>query len=216
MNGQPFIVKFCAHSAIAKGQSASSLWELKEKLASIDIGCIYYHFWGIRMNPKFIHMQHHNDFAHWAFHRLHDHVLAEKLSVMDPKEFNSLEELRLELVETIETRLDDYEIIVSTRREDRFNFICSSLIAFESPYIINDPKDLASIVEKLPPNSIFYHFIDARTRTLEKIDDFSFWLKTFGDQYSELIQKIQLIDSYFLTLNEIKSELLKIIRDTYA
>jgi hypothetical protein len=129
---QPFFIKNCSLAAIATGERASSLLELREKVAHVDEGCIYYHFWGGRMNPKFVQTQHHNDFAEWAYQRLHDHTLAEKLSVIDPTEFNSLEALRQEVLETIERRLDDYEIVYSIKKEDRFHFIGSIIIVFES------------------------------------------------------------------------------------
>ena len=97
--GKPFLIKSCSLASIAEGVQAGSLFELKEKAAQINESSIYYHFWGVKMNPQFVHTQHHNDFAAWAFHRLHDHILAEKLSVIDPTEFDSLEDLHQELME---------------------------------------------------------------------------------------------------------------------
>lgn len=159
------------------------------------------------MHPQFVHPQYHNDFASWVYYRLHDHVLAEQLSIIDPTEFADLEGLRQELLEIIEEELDSYEIVLWTKKEDRFHFLYSNIIVFDSSLIIAKPEDLAEGIKKLPPSSIFYHFIDARTRTPEKIDDFSLWLKTFGDQYSKLIENIQGVDPYFLSLTELKDEL---------
>lgn len=207
-----FFVKNCSLAAIATGERASSLLELRDKLAFVDEGCIYYHFWGGRMNPRFVQTQHHNDFASWAYHRLHDHVLAEKLSIIDPTEFESLEDLRQEVLETIEKRLDDYEIILWTNKEDRFYFVRSTIIVFESSQTILDPHKLENVMKRLSPSSIFYHFIDARARTPERMDDFSEWLKSFGNQYDELIEKIQAIDPYFLSLTQLKEELIHVIQ----
>jgi len=212
---QYFFVKNCSLAATAIGEQASSLFELREKLATIDESCIYFHFWGARMNSQFTHTQHHNDFASWAYHRLHDHILAEKLSVIDPTEFDTLEALRQELLETIERRLDDYDIVLSTKKEDRFHFIRSIIIIFESALIISQPEDLSKVIETLSPGSIFYHFIDARSRTSEKIDDFSFWLKMFGSKYDVLIENIQAIDSYFLSLRQLKDELMRAINNYF-
>lgn len=211
MNGSKgptqFFVKNCSLAAIATGESANSLIELRDKLANVAEGCVYYHFWGGRMNPHFVHSQHHNDFAVWAFHRLHDNVLAEKLSIIDPTEFENLQALRQEVLETIESRLDDYENIHCTKREDQFHFIRSTTIVFDSPYSILQPKELPKVIQLLPPSSIFYHFIDARARTPDKVDDFSVWLKTFGNEYSGLIEKIQAIDPYFLSLTQLRDEI---------
>ena len=192
---------------IATGDRASSLLELRDKIATIDEGCIYYHFWGGRMMPQFVHSQHHNDFASWVFHRLHDNILAEKLSVIDPIEFPSLEALRQEVLETIEKRLEDYEVHLWTKKEDQFRFIRYTIVIFESTLTISRPEDLPKVLPMLPPNSIFYHFIDARARTPERTDDFSVWLKIFGNQYDSLIEDIQAIDPYFLSLTQLRDEL---------
>jgi hypothetical protein len=205
-----FLVKNCSLAAIATGERASSLLEFRDRLMTVDEGCIYHHFWGGRMNLQLVHSQHHNDFANWAYHRLHDHILAEKLSIIDPTEFDSLELLRQEVVETVESRLDDYEIVLWTKKEDRFQFIGSTIIVFESAYTIMLPQDLPRVLEMLSPSSIFYHFIDARARTPERIDDFSVWLKIFGNQYDVLIESIQAIDPYFLSLTELREELSKV------
>jgi hypothetical protein len=213
--GQPFLVKSCSLASIAEGIHASSLYELREKLAQINENCIYYHFWGVKMNPQFVHTQHHNDFAAWAYHSLHDHVLAERLSVIDPTEFDSLEALRQEMLETIDTRLEDYELHLSSKREARFYFIRSMIIVFESVLQLSSPEELPKAAGTLPPSSLFYHFIDARGRTAEKTDDFSLWLKMYGDQYAGLIESIQSIDPYFLTLTQLREVLEKTIKDYF-
>lgn len=215
MSTQPFFIKNCSLAAIATGERASSILELRDKLAIVDEGCLRYHFWGGRLNPQFTDPQQHNDFANWVYHRLHDHILAEKLSIIDPTEFANLEELRQEVLETIERRLDDYEITFWTRREDRFHFIRSTIIVFESALTIDSPQDLPKAIQKLSPSSIFYHFIDARMRTSEKIDDFSIWLNMCGDQYQTLIAKIQAIDPYFLSLTQLREELAKVFHQYF-
>lgn len=212
----PFYVKNCSLTAIATGERAGSLIELRDKLLSVDEGCLYYHFWGSRMSSQYIHSQHHNDFASWAFHRLHDNILAEKLSIIDPIEFVNFEALRHELIETIENRLDDYDIVLWTKREDQFHFIRSTIIVFDSQMVIAQPEELASGIAQLPPSSIFYHFIDSRVRTKERIDDFSIWLKTFGDTYQVLIERILSLDPYFLSLTQLREELSNIIQNHFT
>jgi hypothetical protein len=181
----------------------------------VDERSIYYHFWGGRLQRHFVYAQHHNDFADWVYHRLHDYVLAEKLAIIDPTEFEHLEDLRQEILETIELSLDDYEIVLWTKKGDRFHFIRSSIFVFESSLIISQPEDLPKILPSLSPSSIFYHFIDARARTTEKIDDFSEWLKMYGEKYKALIENIQLIDPYFLSLTQLKEELIQAMQNYF-
>lgn len=215
-SGDAFLVKNCSLAAIATGERASSLVELRDKLAKVEEGCLYHHFWGDRLHTHFVPSQHHNDFASWVYHRLHDHILAEKLSIIDPTEFENLEALRQEVIEVIEKRLDEYEVVIWTKREDQFHFIGSTIVVFDSPIAINSPEELPQIIPSLAPNNIFYHFIDARTRTVDKKDDFSTWLKIFGTEYEELIAQIQAIDPFFLSLTQLRDELASVTNNYFS
>lgn len=210
----PFLVKNCAISIIATGDRASSLSELRDKLLICPAECVYYHFWGSRLSPQFNHPEYHNDFASWAHRHLHDEVLAETLGIIDPTEYTSIEQLRIALIEVIDARLEEDPNIPSSRKQDQFHFIRSQLLIFSTAASFSKPEDLIQIIS-LPLSSIFYHFIDARTRTPEKKDDFSTWLKQCGPTYLPLIEKIESIDPYFLTLGQIKTELIKNITDFF-
>ena len=48
------------------------------------------------------------------------------------------------------------------------------------------------------------------------MDDFSVWLKIFGNQYDDLIEKFQAIDPYFLSLTELGHELTNTIKHYFA
>ena len=50
---EPFIVKDCALIAIATGIRAQNLRELRDRLRDIDLNCVYYHFWGGLLRPRF-------------------------------------------------------------------------------------------------------------------------------------------------------------------
>jgi hypothetical protein len=207
-----FYVRDCALAAVSTGQRAQNLRELSKTLASIPDASIYYHFWGSRLRPQFEHPEYHNDFAAWARHGLHDHRLAERLSIVDPTEFRTLEELRQELLDIIEERLDETEMIPWARREDQFFFIRSHVIVFSTPHIITQPEEFGRTLPALSVSSIFYHFIDARSRTDDATDDFRTWLKGFGDTYADLIQELSHVDLYFSSLAELRQRLTSVIQ----
>lgn len=203
----PFFIKDCALSTLATGIRAGSLAEFRDRLAVIDPHSIYHHFWGGRLRPQFTHPDYHNDFAAWAHRSLHDNILAEQLSVIDPTEFQSLEELRQKLLDVVENRLEEKEILLWRRREDQFYFVNSKILVFQTPYVVHSPEELQKILPSLSLHTIFYHFIDARIRTPNGVDDFSHWLTSWGEPYAPLVQKIQGIDLYFLTLTELRRRL---------
>lgn len=211
-NGAPFFVKDCTLSAIATGESAGSLVELRDKLLTIDTACIYYHFWGWRLKPQFTHPTFHNEFARWAKASLHDDILAERLGVIDPKEYENIELLRQDLIEVIEDRLDEMEIVLWSKKRDHFYFVKSKIIIFSTPIEIRNPKELSKLLPHFTSSTIFYHFIDARRRTPDLTDDISTWLKDFGDSTSSIVHKVQSIDPYFLSPAEIREKLIQIFQ----
>lgn len=209
----PFFVKDCALAAIATGESAGSLVEFRNKLASVHQGCIYFHFWGGRLRPHFSHPEYHNDFASWAHYSLHDNYLAERLGIIDPTEFQNLEDLRQVLIEVLEERIDEVAIDIS-RKEDQFHFTRSKIIVFDTAHKFDHPSQLLEVLPSFTTSSIFYHFIDARRRTEEGTDDISVWLKNF-EGYESLSRKISSIDPYFASLAEIRSELIGVFTETF-
>ena len=202
----PFAIKDCALIAIATGERALTLKELHDTLLEIDHGSIYYHMWGGLLEPRFEEREFNNDFAAWARHGLHDGVLAERLAMVDPTTAGDLEELRQELVEIIEERLDESEYLPWARATQPFEFVRSQIVVFDTHRRAERVEDLAAMVPQLSPSAIFYHFIDARQRLPERGDDFSRWLTSFDGEYEELRRRLAAIDPYFRTLTELRQE----------
>ncbi|MFQ5825162.1 MAG: DUF5752 family protein [bacterium] len=206
----PFAIKDCALIAIATGKRAQGLRELKDHLQTITPDSIYYHFWGGLLRPRFDDPEYHNDFAIWSRHGLHDKIIAERLSLIDPTDFTTLEDLRQELIEVIEERLDEVEIPPWAKHDDQFEFICSQIVIFDTHQEIKHPREFVQILPRMSVGSIFYHFIDARRRNESGMDDFQNWIRELGDEYTNLCRYINEIDPYFSTLAELRSQITKV------
>jgi len=203
-----FKVRDCALVALATGRRAQTLRELSEGLRYVTPASIYHHFWGRLLRPIFDEPEYTNDFASWAFHDLHDKSLAERLSTVDPAEFENLEELRQELLDVVESRLDEKDVMSSTPADREFHFIRSKIIIFDTDLEAKVPRDLCELIPRMSSSSIFYHFIDARTRTDDKVDDFSAWIGGIdGSQNEALIHRIEAIDPLFSSLAELREHL---------
>jgi hypothetical protein len=209
-NVTPFAVKDCALIAIATGKRAQNLRELRDHLQTIPLDSIYYHFWGSLLRPRFDEPEYHNDFAIWAGNGLHDKILAERLSLIDPADSATLENVRQKLLEIIEDRLDELEYPLWARRDEQFEFIRSQLVIFHTHHTVEQPKDFVEVLPHMSPGSVFYHFVDARCRNNSALDDFQNWLKEPGDAYGDLCQHIREIDPYFLSLSEVQSKLVEV------
>jgi hypothetical protein len=196
----PFAVKDCALISIATGERAQNLRELRDHLASTHPGCIYHHFWGGLLRPLFDDPEYQND-------------LAERMALIDPTEFSDLEDLRRELIEVIEERLDQSEWVPWAKASQQFHFIRSQIVVFDTRVRIKVPEKLAQLIPTLSVSSIFYHFIDARRRTPDKSDDLSYWLAGFGDRYADLLGHVAAIDPYFTSLTDLRSRLASLFRE---
>lgn len=212
---QPLKIKDCDLVAIATGSRAQNLKELWNNLLTCHPGCIYYHFWGGLIRPRFSDPEFNNDFAQWAYHGIHDKKLAETLGVLDPTDFKDIDDLRNELIEIIEQRLDESEYLTWSHADSQFNFIRSEIVVFDTRHQVKTPKQLPKVVSKLSVTSIFYHFIDARRRSPRGEDDFRTWLLSVNGEYKDLFDKLAQLDPYFITLSELRAHLANIFKSYF-
>jgi hypothetical protein len=206
-NEPTFAIKDCALAAMATGRRAQSLPELRMILQDIPESSIYFHFWGTLLRPDFSDREFGNDFASWARHSLHDAVLAERLAVIDPTDFYRLENLRYELIEVIEQRLEETEVVRWARSDEMFQFMRSIIVVFDTHRHVGGPHELAEMLPTMSAGSIFYHFIDARRRTEEGIDDFQAWLQGLSPECDDLCRDLAGVDPFFGTLVTLRARL---------
>jgi len=207
-----FVVRDCALAAIATGRRAQNLRELRNQLATVHPDSIYYHFWGGLLRPRFDDPEYNNDFSAWARHGLHDPSLAERLGIIDPTDFDTLEALRSELIEVIEERLDETEYVPWARSDEEFHFIRSQIVVFNTGRQLEHPRDLPGTVAGMSLGSIFFHVIDARRRTWNRVDDFRSWLLDLGPAYESLCRDLADVDPYFIGLDRLRREITAIFQ----
>ncbi|MHB8173049.1 MAG: DUF5752 family protein [Nitrospirota bacterium] len=207
-----FAIKDCALAAIATGVRAHNLRELRDNLSTVHPGSVYYHFWGGLLRPAFEIREFMNDFANWSrsAHGLHDEALAERLSVIDPTDFSDLEDLRQEVVEVTSERLEESEKLRLLHADRPFMFIRSQVVIFDTYVAIDHPSQLIKAAPMMTPSSFFFHFVDARRRTKDRVDDFREWLMEYGGEFSGLADRLASLDPYFTPLTELKEKIVNI------
>lgn len=214
MDNQDIKIMDCALIAIATGTKAQNLRELRDQMQTIHPGCLYHHFWGTLLNPRFDDPEFQNDFAVWTSRYMNDLKISEKLSMIDPSRFSNIEDLRKNVIDILEERLYESEYVPWVKPGQEFHFIRSQTVIFDTGKNYNDPKELIDVIPGMSLGSIFYHFIDARRRTHDYKNDFSVWLNGYGDKYQGLIAELDNIDPYFTTLNELREDI-KFVFDDY-
>jgi hypothetical protein len=211
-----FAIKDCALAIIATGRRAQTLRELRDILRDIHPGCIYHHFWGTLLRPQFSDREYNNDFATWCHHSLHDNRAAERLAVIDPADYVDLEELRQELIEVIDERLDETELMLFARADQQFHFARSVIVVFDTHRRLSRPAELTTALPELSVGSIYYHFIDARRREPVGVDDFRAWLSGLGPQYDGLCNSLAEVEPYFESLFVLRDRLAELFSQQFG
>jgi hypothetical protein len=212
---EPFIVKDCALLNIAIGKKAQNLREMRDHLFDVSLGSIYHHFWGGLLRHRFDEPEYNNDFAEWVRYALQDNILAERLSIINPAAFSNLESLRQAVLEVIEQRLDETEMVSWAALDMQFHFVGSQILVFDTGARIENPEQLVDAVSKMSAGSLFYHFIDARRRSPEMMDDFRSWLRPCGERYKDLCSQLASIDPYFVSLVELRTQLMDLFANCF-
>jgi hypothetical protein len=202
-----FAVMDCALAIVATGRRAQTLRELRDILRDIHPGSIYHHFWGTLLRPQSVSREYNNDFADWCHKSLHDNRVAERLAVIDPADYSDLESLRQELIDVIDERLDETEMMLFAQADQQFQFVRGIIVQFDSHKRIKNPRDFVTALPQLSVGSVFFHFIDARRRDPISVDDFRAWLQGIGPQYDALCDVLAEIDPYFDSLYVLRQRL---------
>jgi hypothetical protein len=211
---EPFEVKDCSLISVSTDKKAGDLRELREGVSSVHPESIYNHFWGSllrqRSNPPGLG----NDFAVWAREGLGDTILSERLALIDPSEFSDAESIRAKLVEVIdEHRTEDNK---NPQADLQFHFLRSRIVVFDTPSEALTPQELPTLLPEVSLGTVFYHFIDARWRNPDGVDDFRNWISRFGSHYLSLVRQLASIDSYFVDLGQLKDQLASTVTTYFA
>ncbi len=209
----PFHVMDCAVLPRATGRSVQNLRELRDAFLTADHGSIYHHFWGGMLRPRFDDPEFFNDFATWVRHGLHDDVLAERLGVVDPTDYDDLEDLRTDLVDICEDRLDEMETVPWARRDEQFHVLDAQMVVFPAGRRVAHPRELPNALVHFSRGSVFYHFIDARRRNADGRDDLRNWLDGYGERFRMLSDLLGDVDPLQGTLAQLKQQVLAMVRE---
>ncbi len=211
---EPFVIMDCTLLTRMSGlPPALNLRELRDRIAVCSENALYHHFCETTLRPTFDDPEYRNDLAVWAKQSLGDRVLAERLGIIDPYEYDSMNELRRLLLDLIEDRLNELSPWVPmVRQGGEFYFMEATSIVFDTLERVSTPRKLSDAVKQMTNGSIYYHMLEAMRRPPIQKDDFTAWLGSIGDQGESFIPAIATIDPYFKTLWDLRNELARALR----
>lgn len=214
----PFEFYTLAHVTRNRGRSASTLGELLAGLRSSSDESIYHHTIAslyATSKPAL------NDYAQWAFTGLNRNDLAERLSIVDSLEFETIGDLRRTLVEIASSYLDAHPEAASECAQEPFHF-CEGI---DLPVPLDESartlEELRHRIEEMSEESFYLHFVASRTRSEEHSNDFSLWLSKYLG-LENLALKIDEIHMAETTLDDARQKILALIdaerepTDTFA
>jgi len=203
-----FEIKDCALLRQMSGlPPAVNLRELRERIAACSPDVLYHHFCDTQLAPSTDYPDYRNDFAIWARRRLGDQIVAERLGMIDPYVFPSMEELRQVTLDIIDERLSEAFMVPWARPGHEFYFMQAVTVVFDTGKRVFRPDELASAISLMTNGSIYFHVLEAKKRNLAGMDDFSAWIQGFEGDWEQYIKAIREIDVTFHTLAEIRGEL---------
>lgn len=208
----PLELRGCAFTALSTGERATTLRELRDGLRKVPGRSLYYHFWGRLLRPVLREQDYVNDLGNWVGHELRDHLLAERLALVDPGDETDIETLRRRILALLDERLDDDPPPTASTEDDAFHFLEGQMVIFDTGERAADPGELARLLPRLPPSSIYYHMIDARHRPPQGTDDFQRWLEGWGETFAPLVEALRAVDVYFTPLPRLQEELAQAFR----
>lgn len=186
------------------------LRDLRERLEICPLDSLYHHFCQTLLRPTFDDPEYHNDLAFWARHNLFDKTLAERLAILNPYDFENLEDLRLAALDIVEDRISELPHISNVQTGSEFRFLQALTVMLDTRVSVSSLSELHENFKTMTRSSIWYHFIDARRRNPDRTDDFSRWLINQGLGEHPVIQDFSKIDFYFMSLREIQEELFRV------
>jgi hypothetical protein len=205
----PFLFVGCWELREMLGRSARDEQQLLETIEEIPLDSIYYHTHSFFLRHKYIAGPYPNDFATWAAIQVRDRVLGERLGVLDPYDFDSLESLRAEIVTIIEEHLSQLQIIPRAIYGEPFHFMQSRIIEVPMGLQARTLTEFREILATVDASVVYYHTFEAILRLGRRKGDFSLWMEEQLD-LSELAQKISRLDPYMTSLEVIRHRIIKL------
>ncbi|MCI0695163.1 DUF5752 family protein [candidate division KSB1 bacterium] len=209
IESSPFVFYTERRLVSLTGLKVRNLSELLSALREVSGAAIFYHTHHQYLSHHFEKPMFYNDFALWVSHALQEERLAEKLAAIDLLTFTTVRQLREAIITTIASYLSENN---GRSREcppgDEFHFCKSMSFVMPTGIMAHDVPDFFAKLPHITNVSLYFHFFEARLRLERPTNDFSRWLAD-GNQ-DKLARAIEKLDPYIMTLDELKSEIIKL------
>ena len=208
----PFSFSGCWELKEMLGRTVRDERQLLEAIEEIPLDSIYYHTHSFFLRHQYIAGPYPNDFATWAAVQVRDHVLGEKLGILDPFDYENLDALRIEIVNIIEDHLSRLQIIPRTIYGEPFHFMQSRIIENPTGLEARTLAEFRDILSTTDSSVVYFHTFEAMLRLGRRKGDFPLWIDSQLGQV-ELASAISKLDMYMSNLESIRQQILRLCDD---
>ena len=192
------------------GLTANSLSELAEALEVCSDESVYHHTIRALGSPQHQDGVACNDFAVWTASCLQRADLAEQLAAVDSRDYSSITQMRNDLCLTVGDYLTAHPEAVDIAGSNAFCFCEGTELVVPLQASARSLGEFRDCVAGMSGESLYLHFIAARSRHQQKGNDFSAWLAgSLG--LDALARKIEAIDMMDCTLEGAREKILKLV-----
>ncbi len=208
-SSKPFVFKTQHSLVLLTGLKASDAKELRDGLEKAPEMSVYYHTHHFLERHQFLVQEPPNDFAYWVTHVLNEIKIGERLAAVDTVRFRSLEELRQALLSALHPLADDKNVLRKAPAGHEFYFMKSMLFSVQTPHSVRTLEEFLEGLKKVSIHSLYFHIFEARLRTLQQMNDFSYWLTDLGEK--ALAKEIERLDPYSQTMEDLRTRIIRLI-----
>jgi trehalose synthase-fused probable maltokinase len=197
------------------GLRAENERQLAQLLDEVPLDSIYYHTHGFLLRHRLIIGLYPNDFATWVDVQVRDRVLGERLAMVDPADFATLQALREELVSVVDEHLRRLGIVPQATTGEPFDFIQSRIVEVPTGIEVRTLQEMRDALLEIDQSSLYFHLVEARLRLGRGRNDFAAWLER-GLGLPELAARIQAVNPYSSSLEQTRVRLIALLDDALA
>jgi hypothetical protein len=183
--------------------------ELMHRIAEVPSASIFFHTFGYFLRHRAFTTAYGNDFARWAALEMGDHALAERLAVVDPFAFSTLEELREHLVTIVQDHLRGRAAEGRVEFDRGFHFQQSHIVAVPVGLAAETLVEFRAGLATVDESAIYLHTVETRARE-RRAEAFAEWLRD-ALELPALAERFERIDPYLTTLERIRGRLLGLV-----
>ncbi|MCU0607121.1 MAG: DUF5752 family protein [Candidatus Edwardsbacteria bacterium] len=207
---RPFEFMTSSSLVAVTGRRAADVRELLEGIKAVPGSSIYHHSHQAYREWQTFDRPPVHDFGYWTGEVLREKGLGEKLTAIDPTQFDDIRGFREELVRVIERHLEGSPSRLHCPPGSEFTFCQSVSLISDTGIRAGDIGGFIEAMGRVTNRSLYYHLFEARLRLQRADNDFSIW---FRDQLGQpdLAAQISRLDIAVHSLDQIRARLFVIL-----